>query len=89
MRSEDTSLDYIFDTFTVNGEGDCVVDRTSMQEAINSWHKEQQIKLIERIEGEVIGRDILMGNGTPVNHTLHNFRDRQRQTLKQIKERYE
>ena len=47
----------------------------------------QQAKLLQVIEDEVIGRDILMDNGTPVNHTLHNFRDRQRQALKKIKER--
>lgn len=51
------------------------------------WHKAEIAKLLQVIEDEVIGRDILMDNGTPVNHTLHNFRDRQRQALKKIKER--
>lgn len=55
--------------------------------AIDDYLTEQQTKLLQVIEDEVIGRDILMENGTPVNHTLHNFRDRQRQALKKIKER--
>lgn len=54
---------------------------------ILAWHKAEVANLLQVIEDEVIGRDILMDNGTPVNHTLHNFRDRQRQALKKIKER--
>lgn len=63
---------------TKGGDEAVVVDRTSA-------FKDEVY--FARFEDEVIGRDILMDNGTPVNHTLHNFRDRQRQALKKIKER--
>lgn len=66
---------------------DQIMNHSRLKSRLLAWHKAEVANLLQVIEDEVIGRDILMDNGTPVNHTLHNFRDRQRQALKKIKER--
>lgn len=53
---------------------------------VHEIYSSRIVKLLQVIEDEVIGDDILMDNGTPVNHTLHNFRTKQRQALKKLKD---
>lgn len=66
-----------------------------LKKTIAAWHKQQQIKLIERIEGEVIKPDEEMLGWKDPNHyyeeevdkeTRNEYRAEQRQALKKIKE---